>query len=268
MLNLIKKNPLTSYFIIAWITTWVLVLPLILTRFGLLSVNPNWHFLGALGPTIAAVMVVYVSEKKAGIKRLKKIVFKWKVGVFWILFSALIMPLLLLLTIGLNFIFIGNVINLKAYFIDNGVTNPVSIFLWIWVGAISYGLFEEIGWRGYALPKLQEKYNPLIATLILTIGWAFWHFPMFFYRLSIQFFFGWLFGLFLGAIVLTFLFNSSGNSAFVPILFHITNNIVWLFNIDAVQIYVTIMLIILVVIIFILGRTQLSTKKVIRQNDL
>ncbi|MFW9866752.1 MAG: type II CAAX prenyl endopeptidase Rce1 family protein [Candidatus Thorarchaeota archaeon] len=265
---MIKKNPLTSYFIIAWITTWVLVLPLILTRFGLLSVNPNWHFLGALGPTIAAVMVVYVSEKKAGIKRLKKIVFKWKVGVFWILFSALIMPLLLLLTIGLNFIFIGNVINLKAYFIDNGVTNPVSIFLWIWVGAISYGLFEEIGWRGYALPKLQEKYNPLIATLILTIGWAFWHFPMFFYRLSIQFFFGWLFGLFLGAIVLTFLFNSSGNSAFVPILFHITNNIVWLFNIDAVQIYVTIMLIILVVIIFILGRTQLSTKKVIRQNDL
>ncbi|MFX1477718.1 MAG: type II CAAX prenyl endopeptidase Rce1 family protein [Promethearchaeota archaeon] len=265
---MIKKYPLISYFIIAWITTWLLVLPLVLTRFGLLSVNPNWHFLGALGPTIAALIVVYVSEKKAGIKLLSEIIFKWRVGVFWILFSALIMPLFLLLTIGLNFIFTGNVINLKAYFIDNGITDPVSIFLWIWVGAISYGLFEEIGWRGYALPKLQEKYNPLIATLILTIGWAFWHFPMFFYRLSIQFFFGWLFGLFLGAIVLTFLFNSSGKSAFVAILFHITNNIVWLFNIDAVQIYVTILLIILVVIILILGRTQLSTKKVIRQNNL
>jgi membrane protease YdiL (CAAX protease family) len=265
---LIKKYPLTSYFVIAWITTWLLVLPLVLTRFGLFSVNPNWHFLGALGPTIAAIIVVYVSEKRAGIKRLREIIFKWRVGVFWILFSALIMPLFLLLTIGLNFIFTGVVINLKAYFIDNGVTDPVSMFLWIWVGAISYGLFEEIGWRGYALPKLQEKYNPLIATLILTIGWAFWHFPMFFYRLSIQFFFGWLFGLFLGAIVLTFLFNSSGKSAFVTILFHITNNIVWLFNIDAVQIYVTILLIILVVIILILGRTQLSTKKVIRKNDL
>jgi membrane protease YdiL (CAAX protease family) len=227
----------------------------------LISVNPNWHFLGALGPTISAVIVAYISERKEGIKKLRQTSFKWKVGAFWILFSSLIAPMFLLLTIGLNLIFTGNLINLSAYLIDNGITDPVSIFIWIWVGAISFGLFEEIGWRGYALPKLQEKFNPLIATIILTMGWAFWHFPMFFYRLSIQYFFGWFFGLFMGAIVLTFLYNSSGKSAFVAILFHITNNIVWLFNIAEIQMYVTIMLTILVIIILIIGRTQLSTKK-------
>ncbi|MFX1281937.1 MAG: type II CAAX prenyl endopeptidase Rce1 family protein [Promethearchaeota archaeon] len=261
MKKLIKKYPLISYFIIAWIATWLLVLPLILTEFGFISVNSNWHFLGALGPTISAVLVTYISEKKEGIKNLSKTSFKWKVGPFWILFSALIMPIFLLLTIGLNLIFTGDMINLWAYLSDNKITDPISIFIWIWVGAISYGLFEEIGWRGYALPRLQEKYNPLIATILLTIGWAFWHFPLFFYRLSIQMFFGWFFGLFMGAIILTFLFNSSGKSAFVAILFHITNNIVWLFNIVEVQMYVTIMLIILVVIILIIGRTQLSLNK-------
>jgi membrane protease YdiL (CAAX protease family) len=260
MKNIIKKHPLSSYFIIAWVSTWLLVLPLILTEFRLISVNMNWHFLGALGPTISALIVAYISEKKEGIKKLSKTSFKWRVGVFWILFSALIMPIFLLLTIGLNLIFTGDLINLYAYLIDNGITNPISLFIWIWVGAISYGLFEEIGWRGYALPKLQEKYNPMIATIILTGGWAFWHFPMFFYRLSIQMLFGWLFGLFMGAIVLTFLFNSSGKSAFVAILFHISNNIVWLFNIVEVQMYMTIMISILAILIIIIWKTNLSTK--------
>jgi membrane protease YdiL (CAAX protease family) len=261
MCKLIKKYPLASYFLIAYIATWLLALPLLLNQFGLISVNMNWHFLAAFGPTISAVTVAYISEKREGVKTLMKTSFKWRVGAFWILFSSLIVPLFLLLTIGLNWVFTGNIIDLNAYLIDNGITDPASIIIWIWVGAISYGVFEEIGWRGYALPKLQEKYNPLIATMILTIIWAFWHVPLFFYRLSVQYVFGWFFGLFMGAIVLTFLFNSSGKSAFVAILFHITNNIVWLFNIAEVQMYVTIMLVILVIIILIIGKTHLSIKK-------
>jgi len=221
----------------------------------------NWHFLGAFGPTISAVIVAYVSEEKEGLKRLRETSFKWRVGAFWILFSSLITPFFLLLTIGLNFIFTGNLINLIAYFIDNGLIDPISIIIWIWVGTISYGVFEEIGWRSYALPKLQEKYNPLIATIILTIVWAFWHLPMFFYRLSFEYFFGWFYGLFMGAIILTFLYNSSGGSGFLAILFHTTNNLVWLFNIAEVQMYVTIMLTALAIICLIIGKTQLSTRK-------
>lgn len=261
MMNVIKKHPIASYFIIAWISTWILVLPLILTNFGFLSVNMNWHFLGALGPTISAIIVSYFSAKKKGLKELGETSFKWRVGPFWILFSALIMPFFLLLSILFNFLFTGNLINLIGYLIDNGISNPLSIFLWIWVGAISYGLFEEIGWRGYALPKLQEKYNPLIATIILTIGWAFWHFPMFLYHFSVDMLFGWLYSLFMGSIILTFLFNSSGGSAFVTILFHITNNIVWLFNIAEIQIYLTIMITIFALIILTVWKTRLSTRK-------
>ncbi|MFX1528906.1 MAG: type II CAAX prenyl endopeptidase Rce1 family protein [Promethearchaeota archaeon] len=261
MKNIIKKYPLISYFIIAWISTWILVLPLILTNFGLLSVDMNWHFLGALGPTISAIIVVYITAKKQGLKELKNTSFKWRIGAFWILFSALIMPFFLLLAILLNFFFTGNFIDLIGYLIDNGISSPLTFFIWIWVGAIAYGLFEEIGWRGYALPKLQEKYNSLIATIILTIGWAFWHFPMFLYHFSVDMLFGWLYSLFMGSIIVTFLFNSSGGSAFATILFHITNNLVWLFNIAELQIYLTIMITIFAFIILVVWRTRVSTRK-------
>jgi membrane protease YdiL (CAAX protease family) len=262
MTNLIRKYPLISYFIIAYISTWLLVMPLVLTGLGILNVNIIWHFLGPLGPTISAIIVVYISTKKEGLIRLKNSIIKWRIGIFWILFSALIMPAFLILTLLLNFAFTGNFINLGSYLVNEGITNPLSFIIWIWVGAISYGVFEEIGWRGYALPKLQEKYNPLISTIILAFGWAIWHTPMFFYRLSINMLFGWFYGLFLGAILLTFIYNSTGGSTFAAILFHISNNICWLFSIAEIQIYLTIMLSILVFIILIVWKKKLSIKPI------
>jgi len=263
MKNIIKKYPLASYFIIAWIITWLLVLPLILTSFGILSVNMNWHFLGPLGPTISAIIVVYITAKKEGLKILKDSIIKWRIGIFWVLFSALIMQIFLFLAIILNLVFTGIFIDLSAYLVNEGIANSISFFMWIWVGAISYGIFEEIGWRGYALPKLQERYNPLTSTIILAVGWAIWHTPMFFYRFSIDILFGWLYGLFLGAIVLTFIYNSSGGSTLATILFHISNNICWLFNIAEIQIYLTIMLSILVFIILVVWKKRLSTKVIV-----
>jgi len=263
MKNIIKKYPLASYFIIAWIITWLLVLPLILTSFGILSVNMNWHFLGPLGPTISAIIVVYITAKKEGLKILKDSIIKWRIGIFWVLFSALIMQFFLFLAIILNLVFTGIFIDLSAYLVNEGIANSISFFMWIWVGAISYGIFEEIGWRGYALPKLQERYNPLTSTIILAVGWAIWHTPMFFYRFSIDILFGWLYGLFLGAIVLTFIYNSSGGSTLATILFHISNNICWLFNIAEIQIYLTIMLSILVFIILVVWKKRLSTKVIV-----
>ncbi|MFX1596028.1 MAG: hypothetical protein ACFFBK_08165, partial [Promethearchaeota archaeon] len=138
IMKIIKKYPLTSYFVIAWISTWLLVMPLVLTGLGILSMNMYWHFLGPLGPTISAIIIAYISDKKKGLKKLKDSVFKWRIGVFWVLFSALIMPTFLILTILLNLAFTGNFIDLGAYLINEGITNPMSFFIWIWVGAISY----------------------------------------------------------------------------------------------------------------------------------
>jgi len=92
------------------------------------------------------------------------------------------------------------------------------------------GFGEETGWRGYALPHLQLRYTPMTATLVVAGLWAGWHLPMFFVvegfrTFTVAITVGWVFGLFCGAIVLTWLYNRTGSILLVA-LWHGTYNII------------------------------------------
>jgi membrane protease YdiL (CAAX protease family) len=89
-----------------------------------------------------------------------------------------------------------------------------ALLLWIF----TYGLGEETGWRGFALPRLQEGRSDFSATLILAVFWALWHLPQFFYAFELSFMStGWLVGLFFGAVFLTWLYNSSSSILIVAV---------------------------------------------------
>jgi membrane protease YdiL (CAAX protease family) len=86
-------------------------------------------------------------------------------------------------------------------------------------------LGEETGWRGYALPQLQRRFSPLTATLILAPLWFAWHAPQFFVIQSYREFgpgdyVGMFLGLSSGAVVLTWLYNRSGASILLVIVWH------------------------------------------------
>ena len=91
---------------------------------------------------------------------------------------------------------------------------------------VAYSLFEELGWRGFLLPHLQSRYSAFKSTGIVTIIWACWHAPFFLWRFnfSIGITFGFFFGIFVGAIILTSLFNTSQGSVLAVGIFHLTNN--------------------------------------------
>ncbi|MCW7078944.1 MAG: CPBP family intramembrane metalloprotease [Canidatus Methanoxibalbensis ujae] len=143
------------------------------------TISENWHFLGAFGPSISAFIMIYITEKNRGISRLKNKIIKYQVGFGWILVA--ISPIfLLLVSLPIGYFISGSWLDFRQFITDN-LFSPISTFLWI-LPLISYGIFEEIGWRGFALPYLQKKFNALTATFILSIFWFLWHFPMFFYR--------------------------------------------------------------------------------------
>ena len=97
---------------------------------------------------------------------------------------------------------------------------------------MSFGYGEEAGWRGFALPRLQSRHSALVASLLLAVGWAFWHVPLFFYRpgytsMGVAGIAGWFVSLLTGAVLLTWLFNESGGSILVVALFHAAVDVVF-----------------------------------------
>ncbi|MDZ7336120.1 MAG: CPBP family intramembrane metalloprotease [candidate division KSB1 bacterium] len=91
-----------------------------------------------------------------------------------------------------------------------------SSFLWL----LTYGIGEETGWRGYALPRLQKNHSALSATVILWVFWALWHLSAFFYLYDPTIVIGFLLGVLAGAIVFTWLYNSTGGSILMVTLLH------------------------------------------------
>jgi membrane protease YdiL (CAAX protease family) len=105
------------------------------------------------------------------------------------------------------------------------VADAVLFFLYVLVGG---GGLEEPGWRGFALPLLQRRFSPLLASLVLAVIWAFWHWPLFWLGYAE----GGPLGVLLYAIgttplaiLLTAIYNRSGGSLPAVVLLHASFNI-------------------------------------------
>ncbi len=100
----------------------------------------------------------------------------------------------------------------------------VSFFLF---NLFFYGFGEETGWRGFALPVLQRRHNQFIAATLLTLFWAGWHIPLFFYRpgymgMDLVGIAGWVVSLWTGSLLLSWLYNSTRGSILIVSIFHAT----------------------------------------------
>jgi CAAX protease family protein len=212
------KN-LIAYFILAYVISWSIGVPLALGQQGVIRpILPLWsHYFVAYGPLLSALIMTGVSEGQAGLRELAGRMFMWKVRPIW--WIAALSPLIIGLVVGLIF-------NLTRH---SGITlsalGEVNFLPPIGVGALAlwiftFGIGEEVGWRGYALPRLQKNRSALGATVILAVLWALWHLPQFFYLFAPAIAIGWAIGLFAGAIVFTWLFNSSNGSILIVAIWH------------------------------------------------
>jgi len=111
-----------------------------------------------------------ITEGHAGVVNLLRRYARWRVGIVWYLAVLVGMPLLLLFAGWLT----TGVWTFTSYTL---IFNPALYLLVLFLGG---PFFEEPGWRGFALPRLQERFGPVRACLLLGVLWAFWHLPLFF----------------------------------------------------------------------------------------
>jgi membrane protease YdiL (CAAX protease family) len=214
-----RTRDLVAFFFLAYAFSWLVGVPLALSNQGIIEpLLPEWtHYLYAYGPMLAALLVTGLSEGREGLRDLGSRMILWKVRPIW--WIVALSPLL----IGLAVAVILNAIASADISVSNlgevKFLPPIglgALFLWI----ITYGIGEETGWRGYALPRLQSGRSALLATTILWIFWAPWHLPVFFYVFDPSIVVGWLIGLFAGAILFTWLTNSTAGSILIVAVWH------------------------------------------------
>ncbi len=211
-----------AYALIAYSISWAIEIPLALKAQGIISADIPFaiHYLAAFGPFIAGIALTWQESRFAGLKDLLQRVVKWRVEPIW--WFVAISPVLLFLIVSLLMRIIQgswlafSILGRFDFLPDLGFA---AIFLWL----ATYGFGEELGWRGYLLPRLQRERSAWSATVILWIIWATWHAPSFFYlhtASSPGMLIGFLIGVFAGAVFLTWLYNSSGGSILIVAIWH------------------------------------------------
>jgi membrane protease YdiL (CAAX protease family) len=228
-----KRHPLTAYFILAFALMWVFVIPVMLSQKGLGVINLPVPLIDIFllvatfsGPLPAALIMTTLIDGREGRRRLVRRMFQWRVGLGWYLLLLVGYPLIFLT--GLTFYsgaasWIALMQNWPLIFT---FYLPAAAF-----GIIFPSLGEEPGWRGFALPRLQQQYGPLAGTLILGILHGLWHLPAYFIPGTI------LAGPFdftafaantsliiAMTVIWTWFFNHAGQSVFFAMLVHGVSN--------------------------------------------
>lgn len=219
------KKELILFFTLSYLVSWAIWLPLYLPFFGVkIFIHiPFNHAIGSWGPLIASLVTTYLFRGKYELIKFIKSIFEIKNIIYFVL--VILLPFLIsLVAYFVTIVFINSKIEIVNLFTSQEFPqfNLLQIILF---NIVFYGLGEEAGWRGFALPKFQEKFGIIKANVALTFFWAIWHIPLFLYRpglnnLGFAGTIGWFFSLLAGSLIFSFLYNYSKSSVLVCILFH------------------------------------------------
>jgi len=164
----VKKYPVLSLFVLALIFG---VAPLAAVATGLLP--QGFAQLGALSASLAGIVVAAVEGRKGGVRELLGRFLIWRVGIQWWAFALLFTVIPSVAALYLFSLFGGPTVDWS------GLGPLYSVVPMILMLTIFAGMGEEFGWRGFAMPRLQARYNALVSSIIIGVLWGLWHIPLF-----------------------------------------------------------------------------------------
>lgn len=175
MRALARRYPLAVFYGLTLIYSWTLWGLMIASAKGILPFPFATNWTGSFGPAFGAVVTAALLGGRAGVRDLLAPAAAWRFG--WKLW----------LLVGLGGM-VPSFAGLAAYLAVEGPgcgaaealgQLPLLPLYWVVVFVLGGPLGEEIGWRGFALPRLLERRSPFAASLLLAAGWLLWHVPLF-----------------------------------------------------------------------------------------
>jgi len=161
---------LVTFFAVTFLIAWAAWIPLFRNR----SLPSQIAFLGLFAPALAALSIATVWGGRRGVRDIVRRVTILNFPLRWALLSALIMPTIYLAAIAaIRVLKLGGT---QPLFAGN---SPIFIAVgFVWLVFITSG--EELGWRGYALPRLLEcTHRVILVSLGLGVIWGLWHLPLY-----------------------------------------------------------------------------------------
>jgi membrane protease YdiL (CAAX protease family) len=209
---LVKRHPLVTFFILAYALSWWAWILYALGLFG----GP----IASFGPFLAALVVLALTEGKVGVLGLFRRMVRWRVAPGWYAVALLLPVALTTIATALNVLL--------------GASPPSAGQLSAWPGVLSTfavvllvpgagGAWEEPGWRGYAVPRLQRGRSALVASLILGVLIAAWHLPL---MVAGEVHYSDIVLILAAVIVVNWVFNNARGSVLIIMLLHAANNAV------------------------------------------
>jgi len=195
---------------------------------GLVPSDSMFLLIAAYSASLAGVILTAIVSGKAGLREMFARLLIWRAGMGWWVFALFAFALMYLGGLVLAALFSGSTLNLN-------LTQPVYMFIPLFIVKffLDAGLGEELGWRGFLLPRLQARHNALISSIIIGIVWGLWHLPLFMLEgMSPTYEMGQAFGVvpaLLGytalivvpyAILFTWVYNNSKGSLLLAFVFH------------------------------------------------
>ena len=173
---LITKHPARVYFALTFAVSWAGAL-LAIGSGGMLGTTPSSdpRFAYALvamlaGPSVTGILLTAIVSGRTGLRALLARALLWRVSAGWYAVALLTAPILMIATLlamsAMSPAFIPGI------FISDDRASLVAISLAV---GLSAGVFEEVGWTGFAIPAVRRRYTVLTTGLIVGIWWSAWH---------------------------------------------------------------------------------------------
>lgn len=165
--SLLQRQPLISYFVLTFAISWGGILIVLIGRgFDLSAPKPTelglLFLLMLSGPSLSGLTLIALTDDRAGLRELWSRLIRWKVGARWYAVALLTAPLLLLTVL----LMLGALVS----------PDFAPRFQWgLFAVGLLAGGFEEIGWTGFATPRLLSRHRPWVAGVSLGLVWAIWH---------------------------------------------------------------------------------------------